>query len=49
MREFVIFADSTCDLEKSVREQYGIEYVAMNYIIDDVEYTASLGLGVSFS
>ena len=42
MRDFMIIADSTCDLEKSVREQYGIEYVAMNYIIDDVEYTASL-------
>lgn len=42
MREFVIYADSTCDLDKATREQYGIEYVAMNYIIDDQEYVASL-------
>ena len=42
MREFVIFGDSTCDLSKAIREQYGIEYVAMNYVVDDQEYVASL-------
>ncbi len=42
MNDFVIIADSTCDLDKQTRQQYGIEYVAMNYIIDDVEYVASL-------
>lgn len=42
MREFVIFADSTCDLDKQTRETYGIEYVPMNYVVDDVEYVASL-------
>ena len=42
MAGFVIFGDSTCDLEKSVREQYCIDYVTMNYIIDDAEYVASL-------
>jgi len=42
MKEFVIIADSTCDLDKETRQKYGIEYVAMNYIIDDVEYVASL-------
>lgn len=42
MREFVIFGDSTCDLNKALREQYGIEYVAMNYVVDDQEYVASL-------
>ena len=42
MRDFVIFGDSTCDLSKELREQYGIEYVAMNFTIDDVEYEASL-------
>jgi len=42
MREFVIFGDSTCDLNKDLREKFGIEYVAMNYSIDDVEYLASL-------
>lgn len=42
MGEFMIFGDSTCDLEKAVREQYGIDYVPMHYIIDDTEYVASL-------
>ena len=42
MREFVIFGDSTCDLNKELREQYGIEYVSMNYVVDDQEYGASL-------
>lgn len=42
MKEFVILGDSTCDLDKEIREQYGIDYVAMNFIVDDVEYVASL-------
>ena len=42
MKEFVIFGDSTCDLNKQLREQFGIEYVAMNYVVDDQEYVASL-------
>lgn len=42
MRDFVIFGDSTCDLNKEMREKYGIDYVPMNYIIDDEEYKASL-------
>lgn len=42
MGAFVIFGDSTCDLEKTVRDQYGIGYVPMRYIIDDTEYIASL-------
>ena len=42
MTEFVIFGDSTCDLNKELREQYGIEYVSMNYVVDDQEYGASL-------
>ena len=42
MREFVIFADSTCDLDQQTRQAYGIEYVAMNYLVDDVEHVASL-------
>lgn len=42
MKDFVVLADSTCDLSKELREQYGIDYVAMNYIIDDTEYEASL-------
>ncbi len=42
MREFVIFGDSTCDLDRDLRAKYGVEYVAMNYSIDDIEYVASL-------
>lgn len=42
MREFIIFADSTCDLDKATRQQYNIEYVAMNYSVDGEEYVASL-------
>ena len=42
MKEFVIFGDSTCDLNREMRDRYGIEYVAMNFSIDDTEYVASL-------
>ena len=42
MREFVIFADSTCDLTKEMREKYNIDYTPMNYIVDEKEYVASL-------
>ena len=42
MKEFVIFTDSTSDLNKDLRTQYGIEYVPMNYVVDDQEYVASL-------
>lgn len=42
MREFVLFGDSVCDLDGKLREQFGIEYVAMNFTIDDKEYEASL-------
>ena len=42
MKDFVILTDSTCDLPKELRQQYGIEYVAMNYTIDGTEYAASL-------
>lgn len=42
MRDFVIFGDSTCDLDKDMREKYGIDYVPMNYILDGKEYPASL-------
>ena len=42
MRDFVIFGDSTCDLDKEIRSRYGIDYVPMNYILDGKEYPASL-------
>lgn len=42
MREFVILTDSTSDLTRQMRQEYNVDYVAMNYVIDGVEYPASL-------
>ncbi len=42
MKDFVILADSTCDLSKELRTQYDVDYVPMNYVVDDLEYVASL-------
>ncbi len=42
MRKYVIIADSTCDLNKELRDKYQIDYAPMNYIIDGTEYVASL-------
>ena len=42
MYPFVILTDSTADLDRETREQYGIEYVAMRYVVDEREYVASL-------
>ncbi|MBR6350663.1 MAG: DegV family protein [Lachnospiraceae bacterium] len=42
MKEYLIYGDSTCDLDKTVRDAYGIEYFQMNYVLDGKEYPASL-------
>lgn len=42
MKDYVIFADSTCDLSKEIREQNKIEYLRMNILNKDKEYVASL-------
>lgn len=42
MKDFIIFGDSTCDLTKELRDKYNIEYIPMNFSIDDKEYSASL-------
>lgn len=42
MKDFIVLTDSTSDLTLEMRQQYGIEYVPMQYIIDGVEYKASL-------
>ncbi len=42
MNNFVIIADSTSDLSKELRDKYDIDYVRMNYVVDGVEYDASL-------
>lgn len=39
---FVIYGDTVCDMNAAMREQYGIEYVKMNYCFDGKEYPASL-------
>lgn len=42
MKDFVVLTDSTSDLTLQLRQEYNIEYVPMQYIIDGVEYKASL-------
>ncbi|MGI6071805.1 MAG: DegV family protein [Lachnospiraceae bacterium] len=42
MRNFVIFGDSTCDLDRELREKYSVDYIPMNYVLDGKEYPASL-------
>ena len=42
MKKFVILGDSTCDLNRELREQYDIDYIPMCYVVDDQEYVASL-------
>ncbi len=42
MKPFVILTDTTSDMEKSLREQYNIEYVPMNYLVGEDEFVASL-------
>lgn len=42
MKDFIILTDSTSDLTLEMRRQYDIEYVPMNYVIDGIEYKASL-------
>lgn len=45
MCKFVIYSDSTCDLNAEMRKKHDIEYVQMNYVIDDKEYPADLDWG----
>lgn len=42
MKDFVIFGDSTCDLDLTTRKEWDIDYIPMSYLVDDVEYPASL-------
>ena len=42
MKDFVILTDSTSDMNAQLRQEFGVEYVPMNYIVDGVEYKASL-------
>lgn len=42
MKKFVIITDTCSDLDKSLREQFDIEYVKMSYSVDGKDYPASL-------
>lgn len=42
MNKFLLLTDSTSDLSKDIRNMHDIDYVCMNYVIDGVEYPASL-------
>lgn len=42
MKDFVIFGDSTCDLDLATRQEFGVDYIPMSYIVDEQEYSASL-------
>ena len=42
MKDYIILTDSTADLCKELREQYNIDYVAMNVTFDEKEFKASL-------
>lgn len=42
MSGFCVLADSTCDLGVDLLQKYNIEYLRMNYVVDDREYEATL-------
>ena len=42
MKKFAIVSDSCCDLAKSLREKYDIDYILMHFTIDGEEYPADL-------
>ena len=42
MRKFVIISDTGCDLDKSLREQYDVEYLPIHFSSDGQEYEADL-------
>jgi DegV family protein with EDD domain len=42
LRNYVIFSDSSCDLNKEKREKYNVEYIPMRILFDDKDYPASL-------
>ncbi len=42
MNDFIILTDSTSDLTLELRQQYNVDYVPMQYVVDGSEYKASL-------
>ena len=45
MKKFVILTDSCADLDKDLREKYGIDYLPMHFTLDGKEYLADLDWG----
>lgn len=45
MKDFVILSDSCCDLNKEMRERFGIDYVPMRIIYGETDIPASLDWG----
>lgn len=42
MKSFQVITDSTCDLEEDLRNEYGLDYVMMDFTINKKEYKADL-------
>ncbi len=42
MNDFVILSDSCCDLDRSMRLKYGVEYIPMRVILGDTDIAANL-------
>lgn len=42
MSKILLLGDSTCDLDRELREKYDIDYIPMSYVVDDQDYVASL-------
>ena len=42
MKKFIVFTDSTSDVEKKYRDQYELEYLKMVFTIDGKDYDADL-------
>lgn len=42
MRDFVILSDSCCDLDRGLRERFGVDYIPMRILYNDVDIPASL-------
>ena len=42
MKPFIIVTDSCCDLDKPLREKYGIEYIPMYFSLDETTYPADV-------
>ena len=42
MKNYVIYSDTSCDMEKKYREQWGVEYAKVHIHYDETDYLADL-------